>query len=86
MIRQSISITERNKKWLASQVASGHFSNTSEVIRDMIREREMREQETPDQIKWIREKLEQSIASGVSHTDPADLLAIFKAEMKQENA
>lgn len=86
MIRQSISITERNKKWLASQVASGHFGNESEVIRDLIREREMRHKETPEQIKWIREKLERSIASGVSHTDPADLLAIFKAKMKQENA
>jgi len=85
MIRQSISITERNKKWLSAQVASGHFGNESEVIRDLIREREMRYEETPEQIKWIRAKLEKSIESGISHTDTADLLAIFKAKMKQEN-
>ncbi|MBL4854586.1 MAG: type II toxin-antitoxin system ParD family antitoxin [Robiginitomaculum sp.] len=85
MIRQSISITERNKEWLAAQVASGHFGNESEVIRDLIREREMRHQETPEQIKWIRAKLEKSIESGVSNTDPADLLAIFKAKTKQDD-
>ncbi len=86
MIRQSISITERNKKWLEAQVASGHFGNESEVIRDMIRERELREQETPDPIEWLRAKLAKSIESGISYTDPADLLAMFKAEMKQEKA
>ncbi len=86
MHKQTISITERHKDWLQAQVASGNYSNTSEVIRDMIRERELREQETPDQIKWLQNALKKGLESGVSYTDPADLLAIFKAEMKQENA
>ncbi|PHR62883.1 MAG: type II toxin-antitoxin system ParD family antitoxin [Robiginitomaculum sp.] len=86
MHKQTISITERHKNWLQAQVASGNYSNTSEVIRDMIRERELREQETPEQIKWLRAKLAKSIESGISNTDPADLLAMFKAEMKQEKA
>ena len=52
----------------------------------MIRERELREQETPEQINWLRAKLAKSVESGVSYTDPADLLAMFKAEMKPEKA
>lgn len=86
MHKQTISITERHKNWLQAQVASGNYSNTSEVIRDMIREREMREQETPEQIKWLRAELKKGLDSGISDTDPADLLAKFKAEMKQEQA
>lgn len=86
MIKQSFSITERNKEWLLAQVATGQYGSASEVIRDMIREREKRYEETPEQIVAIRAALIKGKESGISHTDPADLLAIFKAKIKQENA
>lgn len=84
MIKQSFSITERNKQWLLAQVATGHYGSASEVIRDMIRERELRYQETPEQLEWLRVKLAKSIESGVSQTNPDDLLSLFKDRVKQK--
>jgi len=83
MIRQSISITERNKKWLQAQVESGHFGNESEVIRDLIRERESSMRQSAEEIKWLRAKLAKSIEGGISMTDPEELLPLFKARMKK---
>lgn len=85
MIKQSFTITEQNKSWLLSQVETGQYASASEVIRDMIREREKRNSDdTKSEIEWLREKLEKSIASGVSQTDPDDLLAIFHARQAEE--
>lgn len=82
MKKQTFSITDQHSVWLKSQVASGQFGSASEVIRDMIRERQSREFETPEQIEWLRHKLAKSRASGISDTNPEDLLAKIKAELK----
>ena len=40
MVKKSISVTEQQEQWVKSQISSGHFGNESEVIRDLIRERQ----------------------------------------------
>ena len=50
MVKKSISVTDRQDAWIKAQIASGHFGNESEVVRELIRERQMREQETSDEI------------------------------------
>lgn len=37
---KSISVTEKQEKWVKSKISGGHFGNESEVIRDLIRERQ----------------------------------------------
>ena len=54
MVKKSISITDQQDSWIKSQIATGHFGNESEIIRELIRERQIREQETPAEIVAIR--------------------------------
>ena len=66
MIKKSISITEQQNSWIKAQLQTGHFGNESEVIRELIRERQLREKETPAEIEAIREALIQGEQSGFS--------------------
>ena len=43
MPRRSISVTETHDEWLKAQVASGQYRSESEVISDLIRERQHRD-------------------------------------------
>ena len=43
MPRISISITDTHDEWLKAQVASGQYRSESEVISDLIRERQQRD-------------------------------------------
>lgn len=43
MPRRTISITDTHDEWLKAQVASGQYRSESEVISDLIRERQQRD-------------------------------------------
>ena len=43
MPRMSISLTDTHNEWLKAQVASGQYRSESEVISDLIRERQQRD-------------------------------------------
>ena len=43
MPRRTISITDTHDEWLKNQVASGQYRSESEVISDLIRERQQRD-------------------------------------------
>ena len=60
MVKKSISVTDRQDAWIKAQVDTGHYGNESEVLRELIRERQIREQETPEQIKAVRAALVQA--------------------------
>ena len=64
MIKKSISVTEQQDNWIKAQIQTGHFGNESEVIRELIRERQLRETETPAEIAAIRAALIQGEKSG----------------------
>ena len=66
MIKKSISVTEQQDSWIKAQIQTGHFGNESEVIRELIRERQLRERETPAEIEAIRAALVQGEQSGFS--------------------
>jgi len=64
MVKKSISVTEQQDSWIKAQIKTGHFGNESEIIRELIRERQMRQQETPAQIEAIRAALIEGEQSG----------------------
>lgn len=64
MVKKSISITEQQDNWIKAQIETGHFGNESEIIRELIRERQMRQQETPAQIEALRAALIEGEQSG----------------------
>lgn len=66
MVKKSISITDKQDGWIKAQIESGHYGNESEVIRELIRERQIREQESPAEIEAIRAALIEGEQSGFS--------------------
>jgi antitoxin ParD1/3/4 len=67
MVKKSISVTEQQDGWIKAQIQTGHFGNESEVIRELIRERQPRESETPAEIEAIRAALIHGEPSGFSN-------------------
>ena len=68
MVKKSISVTDRQDEWIKAQIATGHFGNESEVVRELIRERQIREQETPAEVEAIRAALIEGEKSGFSNS------------------
>jgi len=67
MVKKSISVTEQQDSWIKAQIKTGHFGNESEVVRELIRERQMNEQETPAEIAAIRAALIAGEKSGFTN-------------------
>lgn len=57
MVKKSISVTDQQDRWIKAQIKTGHYGNESEVVRELIRERQLRDQETPAEIEAIRAAL-----------------------------
>ena len=57
MVKKSISVTDQQASWIKAQIDTGHYGNESEVVRALIRERQVHEQETPEEVAAIRAAL-----------------------------
>ncbi len=66
MVKKSISVTDQQDSWIKAQIKTGHYGNESEVVRELIRERQLRDQETPAEIEAIRAALIAGEESGFS--------------------
>jgi antitoxin ParD1/3/4 len=74
MVKKSISVTDQQDRWIKAQIQSGHFGNESEVVRELIRERQIREQETQADIEAIRSALIEGEQSGLSKQTPDQIM------------
>jgi antitoxin ParD1/3/4 len=70
-VKRSISLTERQAKWIREQIDSGLYNNESEVFRDLIRDRIARQAE----IESIRQALIEGERSGFSEKAPREIWA-----------
>ena len=86
MVKKSISVTVQQNKWIKSQIETGHFGNESEVVRELIRERQIREQETSDEIAVIRAALIEGEKSGVSSLSVDQIWEGVRASRKTKHA
>ncbi|MCI0516726.1 MAG: type II toxin-antitoxin system ParD family antitoxin [Woeseiaceae bacterium] len=66
MVKKSISVTDQQDSWIKAQIKTGHYGNESEVVRELIRERQLRDQETAAEIEAIRAALIEGEKSGFS--------------------
>ena len=66
MVKKSISVTDQQDSWIKAQIKTGHYGNESEVVRELIRERQLRDQETPAEMEAIRAALIEGEESGFS--------------------
>lgn len=78
MIKKSITVTDQQDIWIKTQIQMGHYGNESEVVRELIRERQLRELETRAEIETIRKKLIQAEEGGFTEQSPAEILKEIK--------
>lgn len=78
MVKKSITVTDQQDNWIKTQVEMGHYGNESEILRELIRERQLSEQDTSREIELIRSKLIQAEASGFTDQSPAEILQEIK--------
>ncbi|MDX8353993.1 type II toxin-antitoxin system ParD family antitoxin [Cognatiyoonia sp. IB215182] len=78
LIKKSITVTDSQDAFIQGQVASGRYATDSEVIREALREKELRVTE----IDALRAKLVASEASGLSDRTPTDIRAAAKERLK----
>jgi len=86
MVKKSISVTNQQDSWIKSQIETGYFGNESEVIRELIRERQTREQETPAEIEAIRKALIEGEKSGFSDRSVDEIWAEARQRHKIKHA
>jgi len=65
----NVSLPDKLKDWVESQVAEGFYSNTSDFIRDILR----REQERQAKIAHMQALVDEGIKSGVSEKSVDDI-------------
>lgn len=69
MATMNISLPEQMKAWVEAQTADGRYSNSSDVIRDIIR----RAQEREEKIAKFQLMVDEARAGGVSPNMPEDI-------------
>lgn len=79
MVKKSITVTDHQDEWIRGQMARGNYGTDSELIREALREKEIRTAE----IDYIRARLIEGEESGVA--EPFDVTA-FKKEMAAKHA
>ena len=85
MVKKSISVTEQQASWIKAQIDSGHFGNESEVIRELIRERRLRQEESPAEIEAIRRALIEGEQSGMSDRNVDEIWARARSKSQSEH-
>lgn len=79
MIKKSITVTNQHEKFIQAQLATGQYASDSEVIRDALREKELRTTE----IDMLRARLIASERSGISERNPQEIKTAAKERLKQ---
>ena len=77
MIKKSITVTDSQEAFIQAQLATGRYASDSEVIREALREKELRMAE----IDALRAKLIASEASGLSDRTPEQIRADARARL-----
>lgn len=84
MVKKSITVTDQQESWIQAQIATGQYATDSELIREALREKEMRTMEN----EYIRTKLiaaEQSVEQhGWVEKTPEEMLDGFKAKARRD--
>ncbi len=75
MATMNVSLPDLMKEWVESQIEEGHYSNSSDYVRDLIR----RDQECQDKREVLIKALEAGEKSGVSKRTLDDIWKDVKA-------
>jgi len=80
MVKKSITVTDRQEAWIQSQMAAGNYGTDSELIREALREKQLR----MEGIELIRAKLIQAEQNGFGERTAEDILASSKESLRRD--
>lgn len=80
-VRKTITLTEKQDRWIKSRIADGEFTNDSEYIRDLVR----RDQEQKHGLEALRKAIQDGIDSGISDLTVGEIWADAEARHKAKN-
>ena len=72
MVKKSITLTDQQNDWLQSQIQKGLYASDSEILRELIREKQESDMQAL-RLKVLRLALEDGEASGISDQTPEDI-------------
>ena len=75
MATMNVSLPDAMKEWVEAQARSGHYSNASDYVRDLVR----RDQERARVIAELQTVISQGIDSGVSDRSMGDIRVAARA-------
>ena len=83
IVKTTLSLTDRDRQWMAGVISSGEFVSNSEYIRNLIRKDKEQRIESPAEIAYIRAKLIAAEKSGFTKLGRDEILAKSKAELRK---
>jgi antitoxin ParD1/3/4 len=82
MSQLNVSIPPALKSWVDARVAEGRYSSASDYVRDLVR----RDQDgAADETVWLRQMIEEGLASGVSEQVPATIIENIIAKRRAKS-
>jgi len=79
MVKKSITVTDQQDEWIKAQIDSGDYGNDSELMRDLIR----REQARNDEIEVVRAALVEAEQSGMSERTPIEIRQAVQKRLRK---
>lgn len=84
MVEKSVHLTDQQDKWIKAQLRDGHYEDASEIIRELIQERRLQDQETNQFVANVRDKLLQAEHNGFTDQAPIEILGEIKNGLGRE--
>ena len=82
MATMNISVPDQMKDWVQSQVNTGVYADTSDYVRDLIRQ----DQEHRNKLKALQNAITTGIESGVSNKSFDQIIDQARKELKQNRS
>ncbi len=79
-IRKTITFTEKQDKWIKSQIKAGEFTNDSEYLRDLVR----RDQSNKLKFSALKAAITEGMDSGISDKSVPDIMKEVEERMKAD--
>ena len=71
MTQLTITVPPALEEWVNARLSEGRYADADDYVRDLIR----RDQEAEeDETAWLREMIEEGLASGVVDADPREVI------------
>ncbi len=81
MATMNISVPDPMKEWVQSQVDKGSYANTSDYVRDLIRQ----DQEHRNKIQALQEAVTVGLESGISNKSFGDIINKARKSLKVDD-